>query len=104
MGRRLVLAAALVALAAVTDTSPAWALWGCGATGSGAVSRNDKEPSEVAARRDALHDCRAVGGRNCHIISCRPDVDTAEQATALWPSRGPNTFQCGPAYGVKCPK
>ena len=101
MSKGLVVAA--VMLLAAADSTSAAAAWGCGAKSTnGLTSHNSNEPSEAAARRDALKDCAKVGGRGCRIISCEPDVDTIERARALWPIAGKPRLQCGPAFGTKC--
>ncbi len=103
MPKYLIIAVSLVGFAAI-GAAPAWAAWGCGARSSnGIASHNSGEPSEAAARKDALADCKSQGNRRCSIISCSDNVDTIEKARELWPLKGKPTMQCGAAFGTKCP-
>jgi hypothetical protein len=107
MRNRLVVGASLLVLLAMASAEPAWARWGCGARSpTGAVSHNGGEPSEAAAKADALEDCKKVSGKTCHIISCDPNIDTIEQSRVKWPlppsSPGAREMHCGPAFGNKC--
>jgi hypothetical protein len=107
MRNRVMIGVSLLVLLAMAGTQPAAARWGCGAKApGGGVSHNGNEPSEAAARADALEDCKNVSGTTCQIISCFPDIDTIEQARAKWPlppsGPGVKEMHCGPAFGVKC--
>jgi len=98
MHRQLIVATSVLVLA--VTSAPAWAGWGCGAkSANGAQGRNWSQSSKAAAIADAMHVCRDEGGTKCRIMSCRANVDTEEQALALWPPDTP--LSCGPGLG-KC--
>lgn len=89
MRRQVLVTASLLLVAAAAGASPAWAGWGCGAiSDSGAMGRTWNADSEAEARTLALKYC-GTEGKSCHIINCRDNVNTQEQAHALWPPQGP---------------
>ncbi len=67
--------------------------WGCGARNvSGSIGRAWAGQSESEARDAALADCKKATRiyhetAKCYVV-CRPNVDTREQARALWPDTG----------------
>jgi len=40
--------------------------------------------------------------RDCRILNCRPDMDSEEQANAVWPITTANQVRCGSGTDVKC--
>ncbi len=86
------------AVAAATLTG-AWAGWGCGikgTVGNTARAYNDfAEATQAQAQADLVQYCKQNGIENCKIMSCNANVDTAQQAEALWPI-------CGGANQPKC--
>jgi hypothetical protein len=88
------------ALTAATATG-AWAGWGCGIKGTlgndnrGYEHNDFAEATQAQAEADLIQNCKQNGIANCKIISCSANVDTAQQAGALWPiCGGPNQPKC----------
>jgi hypothetical protein len=69
--------------------SPAWAGWGCGYKFPGLAAGQHGSASgfasEQAAREGAMKLCKGSGHRGCHVVACEPNIDTQDQAEALWP-------------------
>jgi hypothetical protein len=103
MGSRVFIGASLLVVAITATISTAWAGWGCGAsTQGGAQGRTWNEPSEAKASTDALKLCAGEQSGPCHIVSCQSNVDTADQAHALWPPNGAINERCGTPGQPKC--
>jgi hypothetical protein len=108
--RKGLMIAAVVALAAASGTSTAWAGWGCAARGSSNTwANNFSEDTETEARSNAVDVCeRAYAEQHpgkhivCHIIGCKSGIDTQEQSLAKWPGPNPITLKCGEKFGNKC--
>ena len=108
--RKGLMIAAVVALAAASGTSTAWAGWGCAARGSGKTwANNFAYGSETEARSNAVDVCeKAYEQQNhgkhitCHIIGCSSDIDTQEQTLARWPGLNAIKLRCGEKFGNKC--
>jgi hypothetical protein len=68
--------------------SSAHAAWGCGAQNSGgAWGDSFNESSKSAAEKSALSGCeqsRQPGEPKCRIVGCNPNINTGDQADALW--------------------
>jgi hypothetical protein len=101
MHKQVLVTASLLVLAVAAgavSASPARAGWGCGAINDdGGMGRTWHADSEREARTQALKAC-ATEGKSCHIINCRENIDTQQQAHALWPPQGPvdHCFGSGP--------
>jgi hypothetical protein len=99
---RLIIVAGVVALAAATTASPVWAGWGCGYRFNGlAEGRYGSvwgEPNEAEAKDAALGLCKRAGHDGCYIVACKTNIETKDQAQALWPLNGPS----GACYGTGC--
>jgi hypothetical protein len=110
MHKCLIVAASVFALAATS--APAWAGWGCGYTHSqldaGEYGVIWSSPSEPDARQSAMKLCTGSGHAGCRVVSCSANVDTREQARAIWPIGGAATTFClregrrVPANGKPC--
>src|SRR5579871_5893755 len=70
------------------SSSAASAKWACAAKNSRSTFRMWSEDTEAEARKDVLKNCRDSKGGPCEIVSCRDNVDSQDEAHALWPSRG----------------
>jgi hypothetical protein len=87
-------AISIAGLIGVVTISNAQAGWGCGAHNvSGSQGRTWSQPSESEARSVALADCVKSARQyhetdECRVAGCSPNVDTREQARALWPING----------------
>jgi hypothetical protein len=68
------------------SSSAAWANWGCAARSSGHTFRMWNEPTQAEARNDVLKNCRNSKEGPCKIISCSANVNSQDQAHAIWPS------------------
>lgn len=78
----------LLVMACGALPSSAWAGWACGARGTdGSLLRWWGSPTAEEARDHVMQSCDKAGVR-CHIISCKPDVDTQEAAHRVWPQAG----------------
>jgi len=104
MNHNRLLAAAVLVLAAVGSTS-AWAGWGC------AYGNNDYRiggrrwgaDTEKLARASALRGCKADNFKGCHIVGCRANVNSKEDADKLWPlPSGAKAVPCGRNAQEKC--
>jgi hypothetical protein len=91
MHRCLIITASILVLAA-TNTSTAWAGWGCGyrfanlaADRFGAVWGN---PNEKAARSGVGLVQKKANVSGCYIVGCRDSIDTSDQAHVYWPLNG----------------
>jgi hypothetical protein len=106
MDKRHIVVTSFLILAATS--APAWAGWGCGYTYTDSIGPGDGRlwglDTEEEERASALNRCKKVHGSNakCRIISCKPNIDTAEQAHAIWPPGGPITITCGNPGEKKC--
>ena len=79
--------------------SPGPTKWGCAARGpNGAWGVGGDEPD----KESAMHDVLAACGEGCRIVECRPNVNSDDEAFAIWPPPGPARRWCGPQYGIKC--
>ena len=99
MRNRMCIAAWVLVVAASASTSTAWAGWGCGAI---ATTPKIKNFYLDVWNRETEADARAYvceGYESCRIISCQPDVDTKDQALAIWPIK---KLTCGPGTKNKC--
>ena len=94
MIKAIVRAISIAGLIGALTMSNAQAGWGCGAhNASGSQGRTWAMASEGEARSTALADCMKSARQyhetaKCYVAGCRPDVDTREQARALWPIDG----------------
>jgi len=90
------------ALTAATATG-AWAGWGCGSNAfPGGQYYSFGLPNEAEASAVMLRICRRTQSNNpdlCHVIDCRPNIDTREQALAVWPVTSSSQVRCD---GKKC--
>src|SRR5689334_10730463 len=95
MHKYLINAASILVL--IGSSLPAWADWGCGfryaGLKPGIYGYAYRGSSEKEARKDAMKLCKHGGTKGCHIISCLNNIDTREQAEAVWPS-GPRLRTC----------
>jgi hypothetical protein len=85
--------------AAIAGASPAWAKWGCAARSPvqyWSNSYNDNIKTEAST--EALNGCHAAGGKECHIIGCSANINTAGEANAMWPPPNPVTGVLLPAH------
>ena len=83
MHNRILIVAGVMALA-VSANAPAWAGWGCHATGTNnAIGAAWGKPTEAWSRKVAVENCSAFG-KNCRA-ECRENIDTQEQFEAIWP-------------------
>jgi hypothetical protein len=93
MHTRLMVAGSFLVLAAIiAGASPAWAKWGCAARSPAhywSNSYNDNTRNEAST--EALKGCRAAGGKGCRIIGCSANINTAEEANAMWLPPNPIT-------------
>jgi len=89
MHKHLIVVASVLILAATS--APAWARWGCGAKGPG-ERWSDSWDSSSQARASAL--ALKTCGKGCRIIGCRADVNTADEADALWRQAGDRVTNC----------
>jgi hypothetical protein len=95
MRKHLIVLASVLVLAATS--APALAAWGCGARGDGGAWGDSSQVSTKArAISEALAGCKELGGKGCHIIGCRSDIDTRERARELWP---PASAPASPSSG-----
>ena len=79
----------VLALAAAADPSSAWAAWGCAARNpSGAWGNSHGYSTRAEARATAMGLCGSAG---CQIIGCSPNVDSLEEANAIWAPSSPMT-------------
>ena len=69
----------------VFASGPASAKWGCRALDGVMAQGRSWADSSSVARQEALTGCKMAGGRHCKITACDPNMDTREQAHALWP-------------------
>ena len=100
MGQVLPIVASLL-LAAAT-ASPAWAAWGCGSQlYPGGHFRAFGYPTKSEASAVMLRLC-GQQHRDCRILSCRPNVDSEEQADTVWPVTTANQVRCGAASDKAC--
>ena len=102
MHKRFLAAAVLVL--AVANSTPTWAGWGCGFTGSdikGNFGSIWGSGTEKEARATALRLCKK-DHRGCYIVGCRNNVNTREDAMALWPMAGAAVRNCGRPGEEKC--
>jgi hypothetical protein len=90
MGKCLILVTSLLALTATSE--PTWAFWGCGYRYSGLANGRHGSvagfESQKAAQKGAIRLCEGSGHRGCHVVGCAPNVDTLQQARAIWPLGG----------------
>ena len=97
------LIATAVALTAANGTS-AWAGWGCAFSGSdikGNFGRTWNADTREEARTTALRLCKR-DHKGCYIVACKENVDSKEDADALWPMKGPPLRTCGGPGEAKC--
>jgi hypothetical protein len=84
------MAAVSFSVLTVAGGSPASAKWGCAARSPDNYWSNSyNDNTKANAGTEALKACRAAGGKRCRIISCGANINTEEQANALWPPPGP---------------
>lgn len=103
MNKRLIVGAGFLVLAAATGTAPAVAGWGCGSNAfPGGHFRVWGADSEQEARAATLRLCRTQFKTGCRIASCRPDIDSEEQADALWPLTTNDRVKCGTEGAPDC--
>lgn len=104
MHKRLLMAAVVV-LAAATSTS-AWAGWGCAFTGTdikGKYGRMWGWDTRKEASEAALRLCQK-DHQGCYVVACMDNVDSKEDADALWPMNGKALRTCGTGPGQeRCP-
>lgn len=94
------IAAALLLVAATA--SPALAAWGCGSQlYPGGHFRAYGYPTKSEAGAVMLRLC-GQQHRDCRILSCRPNMDSEEQANAVWPVTTSNQVRCGTGTDVRC--
>src|SRR4249920_2315080 len=82
--RLMVVASFLVAT--VAGASPASAKWGCAARSPAhywSNSYNDNTKTEAST--EALKGCQYAGGKRCRIIRCSANINTVDEANAMWP-------------------
>jgi len=92
---------ASVLLAAAT-ASPARAAWGCGSQlYPGGHFRTFGYPTKSEAGSVMLRLC-GQQHRDCKIQACRPNVDSEEQADAVWPLTTANQVRCGGGSDKAC--
>ena len=99
MHTRLVVATSFLVLAVMAGASPTWAKWGCAARSPAQYwsnSYNDNNKAEAGT--EALKGCHAAGGKGCHMIGCSANINTAEEANAMWPPPNPVTGVLLPAH------
>jgi len=103
MHRYLIITASILVLAA-TNTSTAWAGWGCGFRWPGLASdRNGSVwalPTMEKARQAAMRLCKQTQN-GCFVTNCREGIDTEKQAHAVWPFGGAPAVNC---FGSGCEK
>jgi hypothetical protein len=100
--RRGFLIAASLSLVAGTCASPAWAGWGCGSQlYPGGHFRTYGFATKKEAGAAMLRLCGTLH-RDCRITGCRENIDTQEQANAVWPLTATNQVHCGGETGTKC--
>jgi hypothetical protein len=87
---RAVFAFALIVAVYGVSSSTAWAKWGCAAKNDQRTFRMWSEDTEAEARKDVLKNCQNFKPKQgaCKIISCRDNVDSQDQAHAIWPTAG----------------
>jgi hypothetical protein len=91
MFRHVTAVAGFMALAALASGSTAWAAWGCAARGDrGGWGNSHSSATQSAAEDSAMRVC----GEGCYIIGCSPNVDTSDQARALWRVPSPPKKHC----------
>jgi len=97
MRNRALIVTSVLVLAAVASASSAWAGWGCGVMTPQGPGSSWGAVSRERALSNAMGACTRVRARRlCRLISCNPNVDTEEQADALWPPvTNDNMRYCG---------
>ena len=103
MGKPLIGCASLLVVLAF-GASPAWAGWGCAWSApelKGNPGRIWSADTQAEAREASLRQC-SRSFKGCYIIACRANVDTKEEADALWPMKGPPRSTCGPPPKEPC--
>ncbi len=103
MRGRVFIGASLLVVIITATTPTAWAGWGCGAmTQGGAQGRTWNFTSKAEASTTALKLCAARQSGPCHIVSCQNNVNTEDQANALWPPNAAIDKRCGMPGQPKC--
>lgn len=91
MLNRILIVAGVLTLTVSMGTSTARAGWGCGfrwrGLQNGIYGSVWKNPTEAGARKLSLDICKEPPQphKGCFIVGCRENVDTEEQAHAIWP-------------------
>jgi hypothetical protein len=86
MRNRVFVVSTITVLAStLTSYSTSFAGWGCGVSASAGEHGFDwNKSTKESATQFAIADCQTAGAKNCHIIDCRENVDSREQAEAIW--------------------
>jgi hypothetical protein len=84
--RKSVIVAASFVLAVATATSTAQAGWGCKAVASdGIVGKSWAWPTRKKAGAHALQQCAVGWHLGCRIDHCRRNINSHDEASAIWP-------------------
>jgi hypothetical protein len=91
MHTRLIVATNVLVLVAIAGASPALAKWGCAARSPAHYCNSYNDNTKTEASTEALKGCHQAGGKGCRIIRCSANINTAEEAIAMWPPPNPIT-------------